>query len=84
MNALNKFNSEGESAQGSGTTSTDCKYPTRAAGPGNTPNKTGDDDNNDNAGLSGGAITGIVLGAIALVIITLVINLKCHNRKFVP
>ena len=69
LNTLNKFTSAVKRARGSSTTSTDSKYPTRAPGPGNTATKSGENDHN--AGLSGGAIAGIVLAPIAVVIIML-------------
>ena len=57
---------------------------TRAPGSGNIPtNPTNPEDDDDKGGLSAGAIVGIVLGPIAVIIVLTFIFVKC-NRKYFP
>ena len=57
---------------------------TRAPGSGNIPtNPTNPEDDDDKGGLSAGAIVGIVLGPIAVIIVLTLIFVKC-NREYFP
>ena len=56
---------------------------TRAPGSGNIPtNPTKPEDDDDEGGLSAGAIVGIVLGSIAVIIGLTLIFVKCNREHF--
>ena len=55
---------------------------TRAPGSGNIPtNPTNPEDDDDKGGLSAGAIVGIVLGSIAVIIVLAFIFVKCSRES---
>ncbi|KAL9960923.1 hypothetical protein ACROYT_G034431 [Oculina patagonica] len=59
---------------------------TRAPGSKGIPNDDDDDDDDDDGkgGISVGAIAGIVLGSIAVIIVAVIIVVKCNKRQRVP